>query len=141
MNLEISLVPIGNVSATIPGLLPYFAESEVWARGRTKVDDILRFILNGRVQLWVIFCIEKQKIYGHVITEVKQYPQCKMLVIQYCAGEANHMQYVEDKMYDVLDKFAKDKPVKVVKEKPIKVTKVKPIKKSKTITKSKTIVK
>ena len=31
-----------------------------------------------------------------------------MLVIQYCAGEANHMQYVEDKMYNVLDKFAKD---------------------------------
>ena len=51
---------------------------------------------------------EQQKIYGHVITEVKEYPRCKMLVIQYCAGEENHMQYCEDKMYELLDKFAKD---------------------------------
>lgn len=108
MNLEISLVPIGNISSAIPGLMPYLAESEVWSRGRSKVDDILRFLLNGQMQLWAIFCTEEQKLYGHVITEVKQYPQCKMLVVQYCAGEANHMQYVEDKMYDVLDKFAKD---------------------------------
>jgi hypothetical protein len=108
MNLEISLVPIGHVSAAIPGLLPYLAESEVWSRGRSKVDDILRFVLNGQMQLWVVFCKEEQKLYGHVITEVKQYPQCKMLVIQYCAGKTNYMQYAEDKMYDVLDSFAKN---------------------------------
>jgi hypothetical protein len=60
------------------------------------------------MQLWVVFSVEEQKAYGHVITEIKQYPQCKMLTIQYCAGEHNHMQFVEDKMYDVLDNFAKD---------------------------------
>ena len=60
------------------------------------------------MQLWVVFSPEEQRAYGHVITEIKQYPQCKMLVIQYCAGEHNHMQFVEDKMYDVLDDFAKN---------------------------------
>jgi hypothetical protein len=108
MNLEISLVPNGHITSTIPGLLPYLAESAEWSRGRSKVDDILRFLLNGQMQLWVVFCTEEQQIYGHVITEVKDYPRCKMLVIQYCAGEENHMQYCEDKMYDLLDKFAKD---------------------------------
>ena len=108
MNLEISLVPVGKISETVGALHPYFKESELRTRGRSTVDDIVRFIINGHMQLWMIFSPEEQKAYGHVITEVKQYPQCKMLVIQYCAGEANHMQYVEDKMYDVLDSFAKD---------------------------------
>ena len=51
MNLEISLIPVGNVSETIPSLLTYLRESEVWTRGRAKVDDILRFVLTGQMQL------------------------------------------------------------------------------------------
>lgn len=108
MNLEISFVPNGNISTAIPTLLPYLAESELWTRGRSKVDDILRFLFNGQMQLWVVFCTEKQKLYGYLITEVKQYPQCKMLVIQYCCIEANHMQFVEDKMQEIAESFAKD---------------------------------
>lgn len=72
------------------------------------MDDILRFLFNGQMQLWMVFSPEQQQVYGYVITEVKAYPQCKMLVIQYCAGEENHMQYCEDKMYELLDKFAKE---------------------------------
>ena len=60
------------------------------------------------MQLWVVFSSEEQVIYGYVITEIKPYPNCKMLVVQYCAGEDNHMQFVEDKMYALLDKFAVD---------------------------------
>ena len=108
MNLEISLVPVGYVSTAIPGLLPYLVESEVWSRGRSKVDDILRFVLNGQMQLWVVFSKEENKLYGHIITEVKAYPQCKMLQVQYCAMEKNHMQYVDDKMQELAEKFAKD---------------------------------
>jgi hypothetical protein len=108
MNLELSLVPVGNVSETIPSLLPYLRKSEIWDRGRTKVDDILRFVLTGQMQLWVVFSLEEQEVYGYLITEVKQYSQCKMLVIQYCCIEDNHMQYVEDKMQTLAEKFAKD---------------------------------
>ena len=108
MNLELSLVPVGNVSQTIPGLFPYLTKSELWDGGRTKVDDILRFVLTGQMQLWVVFSVENNEIYGYLITEVKQYPQCKMLVIQYCCIEDNHMQYIEDKMQDTAERFAKD---------------------------------
>jgi len=104
--MKMTLVPNGQVAQLIPALWPYLSTSEEWTHGRGKVDDILRFILTGQMQLWVGH--EDNEIYGHVITEVKAYPRCKMLVIQYCAGEANHMQYVEDQMYDLLDRFAKD---------------------------------
>jgi len=104
--MKTSLVPLGMVSGVIPALLPYLRESEKWSRGRATVDDILRFVLNGQMQLWIVH--EENTIHGHVITELKDYPQCKMLVAQYCAGEPNHMQYVEDEIFDLLDRFAKD---------------------------------
>ena len=104
--MRASLVPPGMVSSVIPALLPYLAESEKWTRGLARVDDILRFVLNGQMQLWIGH--EENTIYGHVVTEIKDYPQCKMLVVQYCAGEPNHMQYVDDEIFDLLDRFAKD---------------------------------
>lgn len=104
--MRMSLIPPGTVAGLIPSLLPYLVKSQEWTRGRATVDDILRFVLDGRMQLWVGH--DDSAIYGHVITEIKDYPRCKMLVLQYCAGEPNHMQYVEDEMYDLLDRFARD---------------------------------
>lgn len=104
--MRMSLIPPGTVAGVIPSLLPYLVKSQEWTRGRATVDDILRFVLNGQMQLWVGH--DDNEIYGHVITEVKNYPQCKMLVVQYCAGEPNHMQYVDEEMFDLLDRFAKD---------------------------------
>lgn len=58
--------------------------------------------------MYLFIAYEGNTIYGHVIVEVKQYPQCKMLTVQYCAGEPNHMQHVEEEMFETLEKFAKD---------------------------------
>jgi hypothetical protein len=104
--MRMSLIPPGTVAGVIPSLLPYLVKSQEWTRGRATVDDILRFVLTGQMQLWVGH--DDNDIYGHVITEVKDYPRRKMLTVQYCAGESNHMQYVEEEMYDLLDRFAKD---------------------------------
>lgn len=104
--MKVSLVPPGMVSGVIPALLPYLRKSEKWTRGRATVDDILRFVLNGQMQLWIVH--EENTIYGHVVTEIKEYPRCKMLTVQYCAGEPSHMQYVDDEIFDLLDRFAKD---------------------------------
>ena len=104
--MKMSLVPVGQISGVLPALLPYLAKSEEWTRGRAVIDDILRFVLNGQMQLWVAH--QEGQVYGHVITEVKDYPRCKMLIVQYCAGEEDHMQYAEDEMFDLLDRFAKD---------------------------------
>lgn len=107
MKLEISLVPIGHIHEVLPGLVHYLKESESWTRGRSKVDDILRFLVNGVMQLWVVFDTETGELYGHIITEIKPYPQCKMLTIQYCAMKPNHMVHVEDRMQELAEDFAK----------------------------------
>lgn len=108
MNLELTLVPFGQLTYVIPGILPYLKKSEAWTMGRAKTDDIVRFLLDGTMNLWLVFDPDTMQIYGYNITEVKQYPQCKMLVIQYSAGEPHSMQFIEEKMHQVLDQFAKD---------------------------------
>lgn len=104
--MNISLVPYGAVSGVVPAILPFLTESQGWTRGRATVDDILRFILTGQMQLWAVH--DEQHIYGHVITEIKQYPQCKLLAIQYCAMTPGTMELVEDEMQDKAARFAKD---------------------------------
>ena len=104
--MKISIVPVSQTMSVLPALMQYLQESAERSRGRARVEDIVRFILNGQMHLWVAHD-ENGTIYGHVIGEVKQYPQCKMLTVQYCAGEANHMYLVEDEMFAVLHDVAK----------------------------------
>ena len=104
--MSISLIPSGRVAVVLPALLPHLHTSAQWTRGRATVDDILQMILSGTMQLWAAH--EGQKIFGHVITEIKLYPRCKMLTVQYCAMEPGRMEQVEDEMQDVASRFAKD---------------------------------
>lgn len=104
--MEISLVPPGQVAVLVPQLLPYLAMSEKWTHGRANIDDILRFVFNGQMNLWAVH--ETGAIHGHIVTEIKQYPQCKMFVIQYCAMRPGTMADIEDKMQDIASRFAKD---------------------------------
>lgn len=104
--MDISLVPVGHVAGFIPALLPYLQKTEEWTKGRSKVDDVLRMILNGQLHLWVVY--EGERIYGHVTTEVKQYARCKMLTIQYCAMEPGTLDQINDKMQTIATQFAKD---------------------------------
>lgn len=108
MNLSISLVPYGQISYMVQPLIKYLQKSEDWTKGRSSVDDIVRFVLTGQMQLWVVFDPDTQEIHGYVITEIKQYPQSKMFVIQYCAMEPNHMKYVDEVMHETADRFARD---------------------------------
>jgi hypothetical protein len=108
MNFEISLVPYGKISYVIPSLIRYLNESELWAMGRASVDDIVRFALSGQMQLWAVYDLDTNDIHGFVMTEIKQYPQKKMFVVQYCAMTPNHMKHIEQKMHDTADRFAKE---------------------------------
>jgi len=106
MKLDISLVPYGMIGSVVPNVLKYLEVSEKWSRGRSVVDDILRFLFTNQMQLWVV--LDEENIYGHIITEIKQYPQAKMFVIQYCAMEPHHLAAVEEQMQEVAERFAKD---------------------------------
>ena len=104
--MDISIVPPGQVAGLVPALLPYLQESQERSRGRVSADDILRFVLNGQMHLWAVH--EKEQVFGHIITEIKQYPQCKMLVVQYCAMKPWTMDLVSAKMHETAERFAKD---------------------------------
>ena len=107
MNLDVSYIPPTSVLDIYDTVEKYFDKSALWSRGRASANDILGFILKSHMQLWLVYDAETYRSYGFVITEIRQYPQCKMLVIQYCSGESNHMKHVEEKMYAVLDEFAR----------------------------------
>jgi len=104
--MNIGLIPVGQVAGIIPALLPYLQESQEWTKGRATVDDILRFILNGSMHLWVVH--KDEVVYGHVITEIKEYPRCKMLTIQYCAMKPWTMDLISEKMHTIAENFARD---------------------------------
>jgi len=97
--MEVTFVPHGQVALAVPALLPFLQDSQRASRGRATVDDILRFVLNGQMQLWAVH--DAEVVHGHVITEVKQYPQCKMFVVQYTAMNPGTLPLVEDRLQKV----------------------------------------
>lgn len=105
--MNFSLVPFGNISLMMPYIAKYLHESEQWTKGRAQVDDIMAFIYSGQMNLWVVYN-DKNEVFGHLVTEVKQYPRGKFLVVQYCAADPQSMKLVEDKVFDTLDAYAKD---------------------------------
>ena len=104
--MRINLVPMGQLSTVLAEVLPYLKVSEEWTRGRANVDDILRMVLNGQMHLWCVH--DDVGVHGQLITEIKQYPQCKLLTIQYCAMEPGIMDAIEEQMQDIAQRFAKD---------------------------------
>jgi hypothetical protein len=104
--MELALIAPGQVALVIPALLPFLQESQKASRGRVTADDILRFVLNGQMQLWAVH--NAGYIHGHVVTEIKQYPQCKMFVVQYAAMKPGTLAQIEDVLQDTAQKFAKD---------------------------------
>ena len=104
--MELALIPPGQVALVIPALLPFLQESQRASRGRATVDDILRFVLNGQMQLWAVHTAGNVR--GHVITEIKQYPQCKLLTVQYTAMKPGTLAEIEDTLQETAERFARD---------------------------------
>lgn len=102
--MKVSIVPVSQLLSVIPALTPYLEESAKWSRGRAIPEDIVRFLINGQMLLLAVH--DDSAVYGHVICEVKPYPQCKMLTVQYCAGKPHFMQFVEDDVFALLDTLA-----------------------------------
>jgi hypothetical protein len=107
MAYAVSLVPFGYLHAVLPQLSAQLQKSEFWTNGRASVDDIIRFLYNGHMQLWIAH-VDGQQFLGYVITEIKEYPRCKMLVMQYCAGDTGSLEDVGDLVFETLERYAKD---------------------------------
>ena len=107
MNLDVALVRHGQLYAVLPGLIEYLKKSEKWSRGRASVDDIIAFLYSKRMFLLLIHDVETLQPYGYVIAETTQYPQSKILTVQYCAIEPHTYTFIIEKMTTALDVAAK----------------------------------
>lgn len=105
--IQLRYIPVGGLYLVVPGLVPYLHKSEFWTSGRALVDDIIGFLYSGRMHLWLVVN-EYDLIKGYVITEVTAYPRCKMLTVQYCAGETHILEEVMEDTFAMLEKVAKD---------------------------------
>jgi len=106
MSLDITYVPVGLLHKTVGALSKYVTEAAEVSKGRSSADDILRAFFTGAYQLWLV--LDKDLVvYGFFATEVKQYPQYKMLVVQHSVIEPNRMHEVEPRMQEMAEAFAK----------------------------------
>lgn len=108
MSYHLCYIPRGILTEVVAQVLPYLPKSEEWSIGRSQVDDIVGFLYSGRMHLIGVYNNATERMHGYVICEIREYPQYKMLVMQYAAGEPGVMQHIDDKMHDFLDKFARD---------------------------------
>jgi hypothetical protein len=107
VSVEISLVPYGHLTGVVPLILPYLSKSEDWSDGRSSVDDIIGFLYNRQMYLFIVFETDTNEVLGYTIGQIKQYPQKKMLVMQYSAGKVGVMEEAEEKMHALVERFAK----------------------------------
>ena len=107
MSYDATWIPFGELTRFIPALQRNLLKSELWTQGRATIDDIVKFIYLQQMQLWVVHETEQQKIVGYVITEIKQYPRAKYLVMQYSAGDVGVLESAGDRVFEVLENFAK----------------------------------
>lgn len=108
MSYHLCYIPRGILTEVVAQLLPYLPKSEEWSIGRSQVDDIVGFLYSGRMHLIGVYNNDTESMHGYVICEIREYPQYKMLVMQYAAGEPGVMAQIEDKMHAFVERFAKD---------------------------------
>ena len=106
MKLDISYIPTENVPAVLPQMRKYLEIAAQHTQGRVTSGDIVDLVISGNQQLWLVFDVDTRDPYGVFITEVRQYPQRRMLAVQNCAVEPHHMQFVAGRMQECARAFA-----------------------------------
>jgi len=107
VNYHLSYIPRGILTEVVAQILPYLPKSEDWSAGRSQVDDIVAFLYSGKMHLIGVYDNDTQRMHGYLICEVKEYPQYKMLLMQYTAGEPGIMASVEEKTHKFVEDLAK----------------------------------
>jgi hypothetical protein len=107
VNYHLSYIPRGILTEVVAQILPYLPKSEDWSVGRSQVDDIVAYLYSGQMHLIGVYDNDTQRMHGYAICEVKQYPQFKMLIMQYTAGEPGVMVHIEERMHKFVEDLAK----------------------------------
>ncbi len=71
---------------------------------RYEASDVLAFLLEGKVRLWVSWDPERKRVEAAIVTELIQYPRTRDLVV-WLVGSDN-MKACAREAYDLLERFA-----------------------------------
>jgi hypothetical protein len=95
----ITMVPANYLNNLWPDVRTQLAKAIKRSNGRWNMEFLYAAILNGNQQLWVAFDSENN-IDGVGTTEILQYPEKKMLAVQFLGGDR-----FNDWVWDMLDRF------------------------------------
>jgi len=95
----ITMVPANYLNNLWPDVRTQLAKATKRSNGRWSLEFLYAAILNGSQQLWVAFDSENN-IDGVGTTEILQYPEKKMLAVQFLGGD-NFNSWV----WEMLDRF------------------------------------
>jgi hypothetical protein len=102
--VEVSLVPKEFVEGCWSQVEGYLEGAAKYTYGRYNVQDIKDCITDYDHQLWIAF--ENDKIYGAVVTEIANYPRCRILAMQFTGGV--ELKKWKKPMLEILQRWAKD---------------------------------
>jgi hypothetical protein len=102
--IEVSLVPPQYVDTCWDKIEGFVAKAAKYTYGRFTVGNIYDLVKEGDYQLWVAY--DEGIFKGAVVTNVMNYPQKKVLCMQFCGGE--QLKLWKEPMLDILKRFARD---------------------------------
>ena len=103
--IEVSLVPAQYVDSCWDKIEGFIGKAAKYTYGRYTVDNIYDMVVEGDYQLWVAFNSD-EVFKGAVVTNIMNYPQKKILCMQFCGGE--QLKLWKDPMLALLKRFARD---------------------------------
>ncbi len=95
----IALVPSNYLATLWPDVSEQLAKAIARSKGRWSMEMLFASILNGQQHLWVAFDSDKN-ISGVGTTELVDYPNKRMLAIQFLGGDK-----FNEWVWDMLDRF------------------------------------
>ena len=95
----IALVPTTYLATLWPDVSEQLAKAIARSKGRWSLEMLFASILNGHQHLWVAFD-ENKEISGVGTTELVDYPNKRMLAIQFLGGDR-----FNEWVWDMLDRF------------------------------------
>jgi hypothetical protein len=102
--IEVSLVPTEYVDTCWSKVEKFIEKAAKYTYGRYTTSNIYDIVKEGDYQLWVAF--EGETFKGAVVTNIMNYPQKKILCMQFCGGE--ELKLWKQPMLDILKRFARD---------------------------------
>lgn len=84
INGVITMITLDVLDLIWPKCIPLFTKTRSWWEDYYELDDILYQVRQGDMQLWV--AVEKNEIFALGLTQLGQYPQCRILKCIFLAG-------------------------------------------------------